>query len=68
MCDWCDNINEKSHVVNSNYVNTWYICLTEQGKQAYLFHKIFNRDGADGIKINYCPNCGRKLIKELKVR
>lgn len=61
MCDWCKN-NDERHVITNNKANLWYIYLNELSGSAYLFHKIFNRDGADGIKINYCPNCGRKLV------
>lgn len=62
MCDWCKNIGEKRNPIESVYGSTWYIELSGENKQAYFFHRIFDRCGADGIKSNYCPNCGRKLV------
>lgn len=62
MCDWCDNPKDKNKVIVSNWVDEWYINLSYAGQDFYIFHKIYDRCGADGIQINYCPNCGRKLV------
>lgn len=62
MCNWCDDPRDENKVITSNWVDKWYINLSYDEQDFYIFHKIYNRRGADGIKINYCPNCGRKLV------
>lgn len=66
MCEYCENINNNKKLVDT-YLGKQKIDINiDKAFNDYILIAIINNKYSTCAKINYCPNCGRKLINDLK--
>lgn len=64
MCEYCENINNNKKLVDT-YLNKQKIEINiDKAFNDYILIATIDNKYSTCVKINYCPNCGRKLIDD----
>lgn len=61
MCKYCEDMKSFYYSITNNYIQEVYI--EKDGSITIACPTYFNEEGSVNFEINYCPICGKKLIK-----
>lgn len=70
MCEYCKKIINNKRILDIDNDKETYIEIDWQKVLGYMLYVEIEGQDNDGykpsqfFKINYCPMCGRKLVKE----
>ncbi len=70
MCEYCEKIINNKRILDIDNDKETYIEIDWQKAFGYMLYVEIEGQDNDGYKpsqffqINYCPMCGRKLVKE----
>lgn len=66
MCEYCNLVSGEEKDIGSNEEDLLYIVRHNNEFDIKAIFDTGDESSEDRCKINYCPICGRKLIKEGK--